>query len=255
MNTTQNKLYVDLTTTDWPLPSEAAIAKADGYVLASADLPAGLDTNGKDILVDDGLPHGSIEQDMAELDHTRICGLGLAKTARLRDEFPARVWIPRVAVTRLETAYHFPTTHYSEGFRTFQPVFAAQSPYQVCDGDTPIISWLKRAAELGFDNVWLHACQAETAQKGLDLDLREVAVKNWSGNLWLSGGAQTIMHLKYLVKQGGVAALVVPAKLACALGCDKILDALQMNLNGVERKAEVVGQVKTPPSNDLPEAG
>ncbi len=263
MNDKQNKLYVDLTTADWPLRAQAMITQAEGYLLPSGDLPEGLDMENKDIIFDDVLPPGQQEPDMAQLAPSpvhervtaRICRSGLVKAARLRDQFPDFSWIPWVDTTRLDTAYHFPTTHYSESFRTFQPVFSSQGQYLVDDGAAPLNSWLKKAAELGFDTVWLNASQAATAQKGLDLELRELALKNWPKNLWLSGGAQTIMHMKYLVNEGGVDALVIPAGLACALGCDKIQAALQLDLNRAERKAVVAPQTKPSPVNDLPGAG
>lgn len=227
MSDPRNKLYVDLSEITGPLAPEAVLAAADGYVLSTTEVPLRLETTGKDILLQDVLSQEPFEPEMANLAHTHICRLGLAETASLRDEFPDLAWIPRVDVARLETAYHFPTTHYSESFRTYQPVFSSEGPYRVSDGDTALKPWLERAQALGFETVWLHNSQFATSDTGLDLDLRELALKTWNGDLWLSGGAATMMHIRYLVQEGGLGALVIPFDLACALGCDKIRAALQ----------------------------
>lgn len=227
MSPMQNKLYVDLTEITGPLPSEAALEAADGYVLSAAGLPAGLDADGKDIVVLDAFSDNPTGLNMAGTNHTQVSKLDLAEIAQLRDQFPDRVWMPQVDVIRLETAYHFPTTHYSEAFRTYQPVFPTQSPYRIADSDMPIGSWLKKAADLGFETVWLHRPQSEVAGTGLDLDLRELALETWPGNLWQSGGASTLMHIKYLVQEGGLDALIIPPDLACSLGCDQIATALR----------------------------
>jgi hypothetical protein len=231
MTSTQNKLYVDLTQTTGPLPPEAALAEADGYVLSSTGLPEGLNSSGKDLLFLDAQSCGPVDPHMAGPLRTRISRQGLADIVRLRDDYPDITWIPQANVTRLETAYHFPTTHYSEGFRTYQPVFPSHSPYRVSDSDTPIGSWLEKATELGFETVWLHRSQSEVAGTGLDLDLRELALETWTGNLWLSGGATTLMHIKYLVQEGGLDALIIPLDLACTLGCEKIASALHRGAN------------------------
>jgi hypothetical protein len=227
MTSTQNKLYVDLTQTTGPLPPEAELAEADGYVLSSPGLPEGVNSADKDILFLDALSGDPVDPDMAGSLRTHISRQGLAEIARLRDEYPDITLIPQADVARLETAYHFPTTHYSEGFRTYQPVFPTQSPYRVSGGDMPIGPWLEKAASLGFETVWLHRSQSAAAGSGLDLDLRELALKHWSGNLWFSGGATTIMHIKYLVQEGGLDALIIPPDLACDLGCDQIATALR----------------------------
>lgn len=243
MTSMQNKLYVDLTQATGPLPPEAALEEADGYVLSSPGLPAGLRTAGKDLLFLDTVSGGAIDPDTTELIHTHISKSGLAEIARLRDEYPDRTWIPQVDVARLETAYHFPTTHYSEGFRTYQPVFPARSPYRASDRDTPIGSWLEKAADLGFETVWLHRSHSAAAGTGLDLDLRELALEHWSGNLWLSGGVATLMHVKYLVQEGGLDALIIPPDLACTLGCEQIATALRWgsdrSIHGSESEIQI----------------
>jgi hypothetical protein len=243
MSPMQNKLYVDLTEITDPLPSEAALEAADGYIVSATGLPAGLDAGGKDIVVLAAFSNNPTDLNMAGPNHTHVSKLDLAEIAQLRDQFPDRVWIPQVNVIRLETAYHFPTTHYSEAFRTYQPVFPTQSPYRIADSDMPIGSWLKKAADLGFQTVWLHRSQSEVAGNGLDLDLRELALETWTGNLWLSGGASTLMHIKYLVQEGGLDALIIPPDLACTLGCEQIASALHRGSNrpahGYERQMPI----------------
>jgi hypothetical protein len=238
----QNKLYVDLSETSDAFAPEAVLEAADGYILATSDLPSALDIEGKDILLQDVLSQEPFERQMADQAQAHICRLGLAETAGLRDEFPDLAWIPRVDVTRLETAYHFPTTNYSECFRTFQPVFPSDGPFRVSDGETALSPWLERAKALGFDTIWLHNSQYEAYGTGLDLDLRELALKTWGGNLWLSGGASTMMHVRYLVQEGGLDALVIPLDLACELGCDKIRTALRWGMDRPEIEPELADQ-------------
>ncbi|VAW19046.1 hypothetical protein MNBD_ALPHA12-1947 [hydrothermal vent metagenome] len=228
MTQKQNKLYIDLSQTAEPLVSGAGLAEADGYILTSGELPAGLDIDGKEILLQNVLPQSY--PDIAGLVHTRICSSGLEDSARLRDQHPEFDWVPRVDAIHQQTAYHFPESQDSANFRTYQPVFLNQSPYLIDDGAISLTLWLKKAAELGFSSVWLHAPGAANAAMGLDLALREMAVKIWSGNLWLSGGASTIMHIKYLVHEGGVDTLVIPPALAFELGCNEIYASLHKEM-------------------------
>ena len=238
-----SQLYLDMT---GPAPDAglaAAAAAADGYILASLPPPEGLETDGKQILLMDMAdwdmagwrgagPDPETEHDSGLRPAACICSAGLEQTARLRAARPHLAWIPRVSVTRAATAYHFPAAHYSESFRTYQPVFSSENPFRVDDGDRPLDKWLNAAAELGFSALWLHAPQAEAAGVGLDLDLREEALRTWSGHLWLSGGASSVMHVKYLVQEGGIDALVLPPSLAATLDCGEIRAALR---RGVDR--------------------
>ncbi len=239
MTDRQNKLYVDLSQTSGILPPEAVPDAADGYILASSTPPDGMDIEGKEIMLQDIFPQP--DQEMAGLAKTIICSSGIEETARLRDLQPELTWIPRVDVNRQEVGYHFPTTHYSESFRTYQPVFTSQGSYRVDDGDLSLVSWLEKAERLGFSALYLHASRAASLGKGLDLDLREHVLENWSGDLWLSGGASSIMHIKYLVQEGGIDALVVPPDLACSLGCDNIRASLQWGVGLEERKPADIG--------------
>lgn len=250
MTDRQNKLFVDLSGTAGPLSPEAMPASIDGYILSCDTPPEGLDIAGKEIMIAGGVPQS--EPDIAVLAQTRICDYGLEATARLRQQYPELTWIPRVDVTLQPTAYHFPTTHYSETFRTYQPIFTGPSPYQVEDGDAQLVAWLQKAAELGFSTLWLNAPGAAQAENGLDLDLRELALGNWSGDLWLSGGASTLMHVKYLVQEGGIDALVVAPALAVALGCDQIRASLR---RGMERPPSEAPDTAEPHATDLPRTG
>jgi hypothetical protein len=228
MSERKSKLYIDLSQATEPLLSGFDFSGADGYILASNEIPQGLDVDGKEILLHNIPPQSAPE--IPDLASTCICSSGLEETADLRDRHPDFSWIPRVDAILQETAYHFPTAHYSESFRTYQPLFRNQSPYLVDDGNSSLKLWLKKAEELGFSSIWLHAPRAANAKKGLDLALRELVLRSWPGELWLSGGASTIMHVKYLVRQGGIDALIVPPALAGELGCEEIGDSLRLRL-------------------------
>lgn len=153
--------------------------------------------------------------------------VGLEKTARLRDAWPGRHWIPRLLVHKPALRYDFSNQSYGEGFKVYVPdTGAIHGGYRVTDGNARLDHALVKAAEMGFETVWLHARDAEGKGGGMDLDLLERAQSRFSGQLWFSGGASEKRHFTTLAAEGGATAVVVRSTLAWRLGCQQIVSAL-----------------------------
>ena len=156
-----------------------------------------------------------------------VCAGGLEQAARLRDEWPEQLWLPRLTVYKPSVIYRFSNEFDGEGFKFYRPDTGAIRGYRVTDGDVPLKVALDRAKELAFEKLWLYAADAEILASGLDLEMLERARADWQGELWLSGGAADPRHLANLVREGGVAAVVVPAMVANRCGCATLQAALE----------------------------
>ena len=256
MTTAKTGLFIDLSNVTETVPDEADLSHASGFVVSEPALPEGLLPGDGILTFLDVSPRETSEllPDGAPAIH--VCPHGLEETARQREKYPEVTWFPRTDVHRLKTGYYFPASHYDEGFRTYRPIIPEGGDYRCADGDTPLTEWLKRAKEMGFTQVWLHAPEAERAGRGLDLDMLELARAAWPGGLWLSGGATTPEHLGNLVREGGAEGVVVPLAMALAHGCDALVAALRVAPSAGERgPATLVTTSRGKPSRDNPQAG
>ena len=161
-----------------------------------------------------------------ESNAMRVVDGGLDACARLRDASPALSWTPRLIAYRPEVCYRMSTSHGQAGFKFYAPDTAAIRGYRVSVGDLSLHAALRRARELGFGTLWLHAQHAAEQGRGLDLELLERAKRVYQDGLWFSGGATGASHLKNLAREGGVHALVVGSDLLAEVGCQGLADAL-----------------------------
>ena len=160
-----------------------------------------------------------------ELTPLRVVDQGLEVCARLCDVQPERAWLPRLIVDRQAVSYRM-SNYRGEGFKFFTPDSATIQGYRVTDGDRPLAAALKRAQELGFARLWLHARDAAQQGKGLDLDLLERAQRDFPGELWISGGATEPRHLENLAREGGATGLVIGTELLARTDIATLLAAL-----------------------------
>lgn len=93
------------------------------------------------------------------------------------------------------------------------------------DGDVLLSEAVTRAAELGFDSLWLHSEAAEARAKGLDLEVLD-KVRGGPLSIWLSGGASKLKYLQNLARAGGASAVVVGEALARESGMERLKQAL-----------------------------
>jgi len=218
MNASQ--LFIELTTL--PQATELLI-EADGLVLCSGAVGETDWPEATRVVLRDTTP----EEGMAwrERDGVLWCGgKDLEATARQRDAWPDLDWLPRLVVDKPQVSYRFASAFPGEGFSVYQPDTATLRGYRV--QGRGLRETLEQARGLGFEELWLHACDAEVTGRGLDLDLLE-RVRGWfSGELWLSGGARERRHLVNLAHEGGVAVVVVPEGLAAKEGVDSLRTAL-----------------------------
>jgi hypothetical protein len=154
-----------------------------------------------------------------------VVDAGLDACAALRDAQPERNWLPRLTVYPQEVSYRM-ANYSGEGFKFFTPDPASIHIYRVTDGDRRLIPTLRRARDLGFERIWLHARDAERRGRGLDLDLLERARAEYPEGLWLSGGATEARHLENLSREGGADGVVIGLDLLQAVGVEALLAAL-----------------------------
>lgn len=166
-------------------------------------------------------------QDDGDEDRTTACVVdaGLDACAALRDAHPERAWLPRLTVYPQEVSYRM-ANYSGEGFKFFTPNTETIHGYRVTDGDRLLIPTLRRARDLGFERIWLHARDAERRGRGLDLDLLERARAEYPEGLWLSGGADESRHLENLAREGGADGVVIGLDLLQAVGVEALLAAL-----------------------------
>ncbi len=146
-----------------------------------------------------------------ELSGEWVCEQGIEATARLRDQHPHLHWIPRLSVSRAPVSYRFSGPAVGEGFSFYMPDTAAIKGWRV--GESPLQTLLDRATALGFRELWLHAPEAASRGRGLELDLLEKTRRgDWT--VWLSGGVTDPDHLRNLTRVGGASAVVVEAAVA-----------------------------------------
>jgi hypothetical protein len=158
-------------------------------------------------------------------DVLRVVDGGLDACAWLRDERPEYQWLPRLVVCRSQAVYRMVDSP-GEGFRFYTPDTSAIRGYQVTDGDRPLAVALKRARELGFQKIWLHAQDAAQRGDGLDLDLLDKARQQFDDGLWISGGATRLRHLENLSRDGGVSVLVIDNGLLAQANAEVLTAAL-----------------------------
>jgi hypothetical protein len=150
---------------------------------------------------------------------------GLEACARLRDARPALQWLPRLEVHRPEVVYRM-SDYPGEGFKFYAPDTSAVRGYRVADGNQRLQDALERARTLGFEQLWLHAREAATRGRGLDLELLERARRGFGDGLWISGGATEPVHLENLAREGGATAVVVEANVFFHADAGALLTAL-----------------------------
>jgi hypothetical protein len=158
-------------------------------------------------------------------------GHDLEALVRLRERLPDLAWLPRAEICRPTVSYAMMRSVHGSGFTYYAPEPSTLRGLQVADGsNTSVSDWLRRAEELGFEEVWLHGRDAEVAGCGLELDLIERAHGNYHGGLWLSGGITEPRHLANLAKAGGCTCVVVPSGFIATESCA----GMQVALSGAD---------------------
>lgn len=154
-----------------------------------------------------------------------ICDQGLETTARLQERWPDLHWVPQLTVFKPETSYRFSGPAVGEGFSFYMPDTASIQGWRVSEGEVLLSEAVTRAAELGFDALWLHSEAAESRGRGLDLEVLD-KVRGGPLAIWLSGGASELKYLQNLARAGGASAVVVGEVLARASGMERLKQAL-----------------------------
>ncbi len=134
--------------------------------------------------------------------------LAAAETAQDR---PDCTVVPRAEVRRAARRYGFDPAQDNSGFKTYQLNPATVAAYEVSEDGTTVTlgEWLRRAAALGFGEIWLYAADAEEAGRGFDCVLLDRARKIAPDALfWISGGGRTAAHVAVIAGRPGLAALV-----------------------------------------------
>lgn len=162
----------------------------------------------------------------------RVCVVdGLEAAATLVAEAPELIVIPRAEVRRAAPRYGFSPGNGDSGFSTYQIDPATVSAFEVCGGSqsAPLGDWLRRAASLGFDEVWLHGIEAEEARRGFPCDLLAKAHRIAPDlQFWISGGGRQRGHFKTIARMPGLAALVVKAETLSEFGPGEITETLRV---------------------------
>ena len=159
--------------------------------------------------------------------HTRAAITGLEACARQRERRPGAAWVARAEVYRPAARFDFRPADHGEGFKTYVPDLATYRSHHVAGENEDLRDWLRRAAALGVDAVWLHGLDAAAAGRGLDLDMLARARDAFRGVIWISGGASEPVHLANLAAEGGAQAVVVPQAVARAHGVAALSAALK----------------------------
>jgi len=150
----------------------------------------------------------------------------LEDAVNCREQWPQLQWVPRITIYRQETQYGFKPESLGDGFRFFSPDPATINSFLTVSYDQPLLATMRQAQSLGFATVWLHSQGAEQEGKGLELDVIAHVSSVYRGQLWLSGGAGSLRHLRSLQQTGGVAAVVIPYPMAKDCGCQPLQAAL-----------------------------
>lgn len=147
----------------------------------------------------------------------------LLKAAVVAQDRPDCNVVPRAEVRRAAHRYSFDPFQDNSGFKTYHLNPATVSAYEVIeDGATVALGeWMRRAAALGFDEIWLHGVDAEEAENGFDCGLlaraRKIAPET---RFWISGGGRTAAHVETIAGRPGLVALVVDEAVA-----DRVFEA------------------------------
>ena len=149
----------------------------------------------------------------------------LEQAARQRDTHPSMDCVPILKVERPQISYRFSGRGLGEGFSFYIPDTAAVKGWQVLGTGVYLRKALERARELGFSTLWLHSPEAQVRRQGLELDLLE-QVAGGGVNVWLSGGASELRHLRNAARCGGAAGVVVSKALAKAETAEHLREAL-----------------------------
>lgn len=236
-----NKIYIEINDKDDISANDLAIDSADGVVL---DQACAREWN-RDTCAVAALRVGvdSMPDSVATAGcQVWVCDGGIEETARLRDEQPEVIWIPRIEIIRPDVRYSFQNTAAGEGFKYYVPDTAALQRYSVANGSADLEKSLARAAELAFLAVWLHSIDAERNGKGFELNMVERARLFYNGILWVSGGATTLNHVRCLGREDPRACAVVPLQFARMYGTQQV-------------KAALVGSESNPAGSTVAEAG
>jgi hypothetical protein len=154
---------------------------------------------------------------------------GLEAAAALACERAPLHVVPRAEVTLGTSRFSFVPADPGEGFSTYRLDPASVAEFLVVEdgGETRLAHWLERAAELGFDEVWLHGVDAAGARRGFAIELLRKARRLAPGiAVWLSGGGCTLSHFGRLAAEDGVAAVVASEADLAELGAEEIAAAL-----------------------------
>lgn len=161
----------------------------------------------------------------------RVCAVdGLEAAATLVADAPELIVIPRAEVRRAAPRYGFSPGNGGSGFSTYQIDPATVSAFEVCEDSqsAPLGDWLRQAASLGFDEVWLHGIEAEEARRGFPCDLLAKAHRIAPElQFWISGGGCQPAHFKTIARMPGLAALVVKDETLSEFGPGEITEALR----------------------------
>lgn len=154
---------------------------------------------------------------------------GLDAAAGLAAERRGLTVAPRAEVRQGASRYSFVPALPGEGFSTYRLDPGSVAEFLVTeDGrDTRLADWLKRAARLGFQTVWLHGVEADAARRGFPIDMLRRAHRLAPGvTFWLSGGGCVLRHFARLTAEAGLTTVVVPEANLAALGPEAVLAAM-----------------------------
>jgi len=222
------KLYVECEPGIGECQTSSGLIGADGFVIHPEDTQylSEDSIDDKAFIYRDRDPSEYHERQFTGQEYW-VVGADLELACRYRDQWPELCWLPRIAVYRQETMYHFTPESMGDGFRFYTPDPATIHNFLTVPQDLALSQVMDKAQELGFETVWLHGQGAALEGKGLELDLIEITRAVYSGQLWLSGGVSTPGHLDALVREGGATAVVVPCSVVKSCGCEQLLAALE----------------------------
>lgn len=138
---------------------------------------------------------------------------GLRQAVEIAEDADGLWVVPRVCVRRASRQYRFdPAQDDGSGFRTYHLNPATFAAWEVREDGAPVplAEWLRRAAGLGFDEIWLHDETAEQAGGGYGCDLIDRAHRILpEARFWVSGGGRTAGHVRTVAARPGVKAVVM----------------------------------------------
>ncbi len=198
---------------------------ASGLLTRAADLKPE-NANGIEMFLFRGSPSVSPEW-AGRPDVFWLAEMGLDQAAKFRDLHPGEHVLPSASAARPSSNFAMGDRYTGDGFRYYVPDVSTYKTYRVADGDAYLSDWLARAAELGFDSVLFEAPEARAGTKGFDLDLLEKIKRNFSGQIFMSGGGVELLHFERLKKEGGCFGALIDQSAALNIGIQEIADLLK----------------------------